>query len=66
LGRGAARFIVFLNPLARLIGFSRSVLMDGAKVPLKVLGTFGILNLIAVFVTFAIFKYYEGRFAELV
>jgi lipopolysaccharide transport system permease protein len=66
LGRGAARFIVFLNPLARLIGFSRSVLMDGATVPLKVLGAFGILNLVAVFVTFAIFKYYEGRFAELV
>lgn len=66
LGGGAARYIVFFNPLARLIGFSRAVLMDGTLIPLKVFGAFAALNLAAVVITFAIFKYYEGRFAELV
>jgi lipopolysaccharide transport system permease protein len=66
LGKGAASFIVYLNPLARLIGFSRALLMDGALVPLKVLGIFGAVNLLAVVITFAIFKRYEARFAELV
>jgi ABC-type polysaccharide/polyol phosphate export permease len=66
LGRGAASYIVSLNPLARLIGFSRAVLMDGTVVPLKTLGIFSGVNLLAVAVAFAIFKHYEARFAELV
>jgi len=66
LGKGAASYVVYLNPLAHLIGFSRTLLMDGTLVPLKVLGIFGTVNLLAVGITFAIFKRYEERFAELV
>jgi ABC-type polysaccharide/polyol phosphate export permease len=66
LGRGLARYIVFLNPLAHLIGFSRAVLVDGTVLPFRAIGLFAAGNLLAVVVTFTIFRRYEARFAELV
>jgi ABC-type polysaccharide/polyol phosphate export permease len=64
LGAGPARYIVLLNPLAYLIGFSRSLIIEGEMFSSGLFLLFSAANLVMVFVGFRVFKRYEPRFAE--
>jgi len=64
LGDGPARYIVLLNPLAHLISFSRTTIIEGHPFNLKLFLFFSAANIILVFAGFRVFKSYEPRFAE--
>jgi ABC-type polysaccharide/polyol phosphate export permease len=66
LGRGIARYIVLINPLARVISFSRALVIEGSLFPIKLFLIFAALNIILLLLSVKIFKRYEPRFAELI
>jgi len=66
LGGGLAQYVVALNPLAYLMGFSRSLLIEGTPFSAGLFGVFLGVNAVAIGVTLSLFKSYEPRFAEYV
>lgn len=64
LGHGASKYIVLLNPLAHLINFSRSIIIDGKVFSIEPLMIFLIVNAALLYFSFKIFKMYEPIFAE--
>jgi ABC-type polysaccharide/polyol phosphate export permease len=64
LEAGPGRYILWLNPLAHLINFSRTVIIDGGGVPW---GSFLLLLFVLCalfFTSLKIFKKYEPTFSE--
>jgi len=66
LEKGAAQYIVWLNPLAHLVGFSRSVILDGQLFPLHQSILFFAINLVLLYGSIKMFRKYEPIFAEYV
>ena len=64
LGDGAAKYIIYLNPLAQLINFSRSIIIDGKMFSLELSTTILLVNATLLYFSFKIFKRYEPIFAE--
>ena len=64
LGAGLARWIVILNPLAQLIGYSRAVLIGEAPAASAVLVALFAANLLAIVAALTFFRRLEPRFAE--
>jgi ABC-type polysaccharide/polyol phosphate export permease len=66
LGGGPARYIVLLNPLAHLLSFSRSLIIEGRLFPGSPFLVLTFVNVILTVLGFLVFKRYEQRFAEYV
>jgi ABC-type polysaccharide/polyol phosphate export permease len=64
VGDGPARSIVLLNPLTHLIGFSRTLIIDGKVFPVNWFLLFFLINALLIYLAFKVFKQYESRFAE--
>jgi lipopolysaccharide transport system permease protein len=60
----AAQFIVWLNPLAHLVSFSRSLILSGELFPVQQLVLFSITNLVLLYGSIRLFRKYEPAFAE--
>jgi homopolymeric O-antigen transport system permease protein len=66
LEKGAAQYIVWLNPLAHLVAFSRSLILDGQPFPLQRSIIFFAVNLVLLYGSIKMFRKYEPVFAEYV
>ena len=66
LEEGAAQYIVWLNPLAHLVSFSRSLILNGELLPLQQLVFFLVINLVLLYGSIKLFRKYEPVFAEYV
>jgi ABC-type polysaccharide/polyol phosphate export permease len=66
LEQGVAQYIVWLNPLAHLVGFSRSLILDGRFFPLQQSMLFFAINLVLLYGSIRMFRKYEPIFAEYV
>jgi lipopolysaccharide transport system permease protein len=66
LEHGAAQYIVWLNPLAHLVGFSRSLIIGGEIFPLHQLMVLFVINLGLLYGSIRLFRWYEPVFAEYV
>jgi ABC-type polysaccharide/polyol phosphate export permease len=66
VGEGHARSIVMLNPLTHLIGFSRSLIVDGKIFPVNLFLLFFLINVLLIYIGLRVFKRYESKFAEYV
>jgi ABC-type polysaccharide/polyol phosphate export permease len=64
LGQSLARYVVELNPLAQLIGYSRAVIIADAPVPFALVGILLLVNALLVAGAFVVFKRLEPQFAE--
>jgi len=64
LESGAAQFIVWLNPLAHLVSFSRSLILSGELFPVQQLIIFLVANLLLLYGSLRLFRKYEPTFAE--
>jgi lipopolysaccharide transport system permease protein len=64
LGADLARWIVRLNPLAQLMTFSRGIVLEGVAPPWTLALLFLFANLVAVFLAWRLFQWFEPRFAE--
>ncbi len=64
MGKGTSKYIVLLNPLAHLINFSRSIIIDGKPFSIELSILFLLINTIFLYCSFKIFKKYEPIFAE--
>ena len=60
----AAQTIVWLNPLAHLVSFSRSLILSGELFPLQQLILFLVVNLLLLYGSLKLFRKYEPAFAE--
>jgi ABC-type polysaccharide/polyol phosphate export permease len=63
VGEGTARSIVLMNPLAHVMDFSRLAILGGAF-PFARLLAFLAVNLVLVWLSLAVFRRQEPRFAE--
>jgi ABC-type polysaccharide/polyol phosphate export permease len=66
LGHGHARSIVLLNPLTHLIGFSRSLIVEGKIFPVNLFLLFFLINVLLIYIGLKVFRRYESKFAEYV
>jgi ABC-type polysaccharide/polyol phosphate export permease len=66
LGEGAAQMLLTLNPLAQLISVSRDVLIQGQVPDAERWVVLVLANLVAVWLSWRLFKALEPRFAEYV
>jgi lipopolysaccharide transport system permease protein len=66
LEKGAAQYIVWLNPLAHLVSFSRSLILDGKLFPMQQSILFFVINLALLYGSIRLFRKYEPIFAEYV
>jgi ABC-type polysaccharide/polyol phosphate export permease len=64
LERGAAQYIVWLNPLTHVINFSRSLILSGEFFPLRQLVFFLVVNLLLLYASLRLFRKCEPLFAE--
>jgi len=64
LGSGLAQTIVGLNPLARIIDAARGAIIDGQGVSLPLFALALVVNGVAMFAAYRLFKKLEPRFAE--
>jgi len=64
LESGAAQYIVWLNPLAHLVSFSRSLILSGELFPVRQLILFLVANLLLLYGSLRLFRKYEPAFAE--
>ena len=64
LGKGVAHTIVMLNPLTHLVGFSRTLILDGDPISIRNYLLLVFINLVLIFLTFKVFKQLEPNFAE--
>jgi lipopolysaccharide transport system permease protein len=60
----AAQFIVWLNPLAHLVSFSRSLILGGELFPVRQLILFLLANVLLLYGSLRLFRKYEPAFAE--
>lgn len=60
----AAQYIVWLNPLAHVVSFSRSLILSGEFFPAQQLGFFLIVNLLLLYGSLRLFRKCEPLFAE--
>jgi lipopolysaccharide transport system permease protein len=61
---GAAQYILWLNPLAHLVSFSRSLIIGGELFPLHQLLVFFVVNAVLLYGSVQLFRRYEPVFAE--
>jgi ABC-type polysaccharide/polyol phosphate export permease len=66
LEKGAAQYIVWLNPLAHLVAFSRSLILGGQLFPLQQSILFLAVNVVLLYGSIRMFRKYEPIFAEYV
>jgi ABC-type polysaccharide/polyol phosphate export permease len=66
LGEGAAQYVVWLNPLAHLVEFSRSLILGGGLFPMHQMLLFFAANLVLLYWSIRLFRRYEPVFAEYV
>jgi ABC-type polysaccharide/polyol phosphate export permease len=66
LEHGAAQYIVWLNPLAHLVSFSRSLIIGGELLPVHQLLVFFAINVALLYGSIQLFRRYEPVFAEYV
>jgi ABC-2 type transport system permease protein len=66
LGHGAAKSLVFLNPLTCLIMFSREIIIKGELFSATLFFAFAVINLLMIQLAVKIFRKLEPTFAELV
>jgi ABC-type polysaccharide/polyol phosphate export permease len=66
LEHGAAQYIIWLNPLAHLVSFSRSLIIGGEFLGLQQLLMLLLVNLALVYGSLRLFRRYEPVFAEYV
>ena len=64
LGDGGARWIVRLNPLAHLIGYSRAAVLGDTAVPVSLVAGLVVANALLIGAALVFFKRLEPRFAE--
>lgn len=64
LEKGAAQYVIWLNPLAHLVGFSRSLILNGELLPLDQIMVFVLANLVLLYGSVRLFRRYEPVFAE--
>ncbi len=64
LERGAAQYIVWLNPLAHVVSFSRSLILSGDFFPVRQLIVFLVVNLLLLYGCLKLFRKCEPLFAE--
>ena len=64
VGDGLGKYIVQLNPLTHLMQFSRTLIIDGAPLPLDVLFLFFAAQVVMVYFCLFIFRKLEPTFAE--
>ncbi len=61
-----AQYILWLNPLAHLVSFSRSLIIGGELLPVQQLAVFFLVNLALLYASIQLFRRYEPVFAEYV
>jgi ABC-type polysaccharide/polyol phosphate export permease len=66
LEHGTAQYILWLNPLAHLVSFSRSLIISGEILPLQQLLLFCLVNAALLYGSIQLFRRYEPVFAEYV
>jgi lipopolysaccharide transport system permease protein len=64
LEKGPAQYVLWLNPLAHLLDFSRSLILKGEGVPLTQMILFFAVNLALLYGSIKLFRKYEPAFAE--
>jgi len=64
LGEGLGRWILLLNPLAYLINFSRTLIIDGKPVNFELAMLLLLVTSVFLLSTFKLFKIYEPVFSE--
>jgi ABC-type polysaccharide/polyol phosphate export permease len=64
LGQEASKYIILLNPLAHLINFSRTIIIDGKMFSIELSMVILLLNATFLYFSLKIFKRYEPIFAE--
>jgi len=64
LERGAAQYIVWLNPLTHVVSFSRSLILSGEFFPVRQLIIFLVVNLLLLYGSLKLFRKCEPLFAE--
>lgn len=64
LDTGAARYIVWLNPLTHVVSFSRSLILSGELFPAGQLFLFLVINLLLLYGSLKLFRNCEPLFAE--
>ena len=64
LESGAAQYIVWLNPLAHVVSFSRSLILSGEFFPVRQLILFLVVNLLLLYGSLKLFRKCEPLFAE--
>jgi len=64
LGVGIAKHIVLSNPLTHLIGFSRTIVIDGQTFSVNLFLPFLLVNALLIVLGCRIFRKFEPRFAE--
>jgi ABC-type polysaccharide/polyol phosphate export permease len=60
----AAQTIVWLNPLAHMVSFSRSLILSGELFPVRQVLIFLVVNLVLLYGSLKLFRKYEPVFAE--
>jgi ABC-type polysaccharide/polyol phosphate export permease len=64
LGDGISSYVVFLNPLTHLIIFSRTILIEGSPISVKLLSLLFVVNMSLIYLSFKTLKFFEPTFAE--
>jgi ABC-type polysaccharide/polyol phosphate export permease len=64
LGDAGARWVIDFNPLATVIGFTRSILLEGGTPSLRSVVVFASLNLLLVAACLTLFRRLEPAFGE--
>ena len=63
-GKRVTQTIVWLNPLAHMVSFSRSLILSGEFFPLRQVLIFLVVNLVLLYGSLKLFRRYEPAFAE--
>ena len=61
---GIAKTIALLNPLTHLIGFTRTIIIEGKVFSIEAWGIMFLANLVLIYLAFNLFKKFEPTFAE--
>ena len=63
---GIAKIIALLNPLTHLIGFTRTILIEGKVFSIESWGIMFLANAVLIYLAYNLFKKFEPTFAEYV
>jgi lipopolysaccharide transport system permease protein len=64
LEKGPAQLVLWLNPLTHLVGYSRSLILNGELVPVAQMVLFLAVNLLLLYGSLRLFRKFEPVFAE--